>query len=156
MGAQRAIPLFLVISEATKPMRAMFRLRCSREKPSSEERCFLTMSPSRSVTGRPPICSSFTISTLARVDLPELGSPGKKTVKPCRERGGRHAPVLGRGAARGGGERLVPGPRRRAPDEEVAAAAVLSHDRVQEEFARARLAGGGGQQGEGGRNRRGG
>ena len=70
-------------------MRAMFRLRCSREKPSSDERCLRTMSPSRSVTGRPPICSSLTSSTLARVDLPELGSPVKKTVKPCRERGGR-------------------------------------------------------------------
>jgi hypothetical protein len=48
-----------------------------------------TMSPSSSVIGRPPICSSLTISTLARVDLPELRSPEKNTVKPWRERGGR-------------------------------------------------------------------
>ena len=88
MGAQMAIPPFLVISEATKPIRAMLRFRCSREKPSSDDRFLRTMSPSRIVTGRPPRSRSFTRRTLARVDLPELGSPEKKTVKPWRERGG--------------------------------------------------------------------
>ncbi len=47
-----------------------------------------TMSPSSSVTGRPPISSSLTISTLATVDLPEPDRPVKKTVNPWRWRGG--------------------------------------------------------------------
>jgi hypothetical protein len=63
--------------------------RCSFEKPSSEDRCLRTTSPSSSVTGRPPISISLTISALAMVDLPEPESPVKKTVKPCCARGGK-------------------------------------------------------------------
>src|SRR3954447_13877907 len=66
----------------------MLMSRCSLEKPSSEERCLRTTSPSRIVTGRPPISSSFTSSTLAMVDLPEPDRPVKNTVKPCLWRGG--------------------------------------------------------------------
>ena len=47
------------------------------------------MSPSSSVTGRPPISISLTISALAMVDLPLPEKPVKNTVKPCLERGGR-------------------------------------------------------------------
>ena len=47
------------------------------------------MSPSSSVTGRPPISISLTISALAMVDLPEPEKPVKNTVKPCLARGGR-------------------------------------------------------------------
>ena len=36
MGAQMAMPPFLVISAATKPMRRMLMSRCSFEKPSSD------------------------------------------------------------------------------------------------------------------------
>src|SRR5258705_11069527 len=66
----------------------MLMSRCSLEKPSSEERCLRTRSPSRIVTGRPPISSSFTRSTLAIVLLPEPDRPVKNTVKPCLWRGG--------------------------------------------------------------------
>ena len=45
-----------------------------------------TTSPSSSVTGRPPISISLTISALAMVDLPEPERPVKKTVKPCLAR----------------------------------------------------------------------
>ena len=88
MGAQMASPPFFVISEATKPIRRMLMSRCAFEKPSSEDRWVRTMSPSSSVTGRPPISSSLTSTTLARVDFPALGSPVKKTVNPCWLRGG--------------------------------------------------------------------
>ena len=83
-----AMPPFLVISEATKPMRRMLMSRCSLEKPSSEERFLRTMSPSSSVTGRPPVSMNLTSSTLAMVDLPEPERPVKNTVKPCWWRGG--------------------------------------------------------------------
>ena len=66
----------------------------------------------------------------------------------------RNAHELDLEAARGAGEDLVPGPRRRAPDEEVAAAVVLGHDRVQQQVARARLARGERKQVEVGRARR--
>ena len=62
--------------------------RCSLEKPSSDDRCLRTTSPSSSVTGRPPISISLTISALAMVDLPEPEKPVKNTVKPCFERSG--------------------------------------------------------------------
>ena len=88
MGAQMAMPPFLVISEATNPMRRMLMSRCSLEKPSSEERFLRTRSPSSSVTGRPPISSSLICSTLATVDLPDPERPVKNTVKPWRLRGG--------------------------------------------------------------------
>ena len=42
------------------------------------------MSPSSSVTGRPPISISLTSSAEAMVDLPEPERPVKNTVKPCR------------------------------------------------------------------------
>ncbi len=83
-----AMPPFLVISEATKPMRRMLMSRCSLENPSSDDRCLRTMSPSRRVTGLPPISSSLTRSTLATVDFPEPERPVKNTVKPWRLRGG--------------------------------------------------------------------
>ena len=66
----------------------MFRSRCSFVKPSSDDRCFRTRSPSSSVTGRPPISISLTSSTEAIVDLPEPDKPVKNTVTPCAERGG--------------------------------------------------------------------
>ncbi len=69
-------------------MRRMLMSRCSFEKPSSDDRFFRTMSPSSSVTGRPPTSRNFTNSTLAIVDLPEPESPVKKTVNPWRWRGG--------------------------------------------------------------------
>ena len=69
-------------------MRLMLMSRCSLEKPSSEDRCFLTTSPSSSVTGRPPISMSFTMSALAMVLLPLPEKPVKNTVKPCLDRSG--------------------------------------------------------------------
>jgi hypothetical protein len=69
------MPPFLVISEATKPMRRMLRSRCSFEKPSSDERFLRTTSPSSSVTGRPPISISLTMRALAIVDFPDPRSP---------------------------------------------------------------------------------
>ncbi len=83
-----AMPPFLVISEATQPMRRMLMSRCSLEKPSSEDRCLRTMSPSSRVTGRPPSSSNLVSRMLAMVDLPEPDRPVKKTVKPWRDRGG--------------------------------------------------------------------
>src|SRR4030095_3809541 len=70
-------------------MRRMLMSRCSFEKPSSEERCLRTRSPSSSVTGRPPIASSLIISTLAIVDLPAPERPVKNTVIPCLCRGAK-------------------------------------------------------------------
>src|ERR1700758_5833593 len=70
-------------------MRRMLMSRCSLEKPSSEERCLRTRSPSSIVTGRPPASRNFVISTLAIVDLPEPESPVKKIVTPCLWRGGK-------------------------------------------------------------------
>jgi hypothetical protein len=58
------------------------------ENPSSDDRCLRTTSPSSSVTGRPPISISLTISALAMVDLPLPESPVKNTVKPCLLRAG--------------------------------------------------------------------
>ena len=52
-----------------------------------------TTSPSSSVTGRPPISISLTISALAMVDLPEPERPVKNTVKPCLSRGGEVRPA---------------------------------------------------------------
>ena len=83
-----AMPPFFVISDATKPMRRMLMSRCSFENPSSDDRCFRTTSPSSRVTGRPPISSSLTSSTLAMVDLPDPDRPVKNTVNPCWARGG--------------------------------------------------------------------
>ena len=80
----RRINMFLVISEATKPIRRMLMSRCSFEKPSSEERFLRTMSPSRRVTGRPPSSRSLTRRALARVDFPAPESPVKNTVNPRR------------------------------------------------------------------------
>ncbi len=70
IGAQITIPPFLVISDATNPIRRMLRSRCSFEKPSSEERCFRTISPSSRATGRPRISRNLTRSTFAIVDFP--------------------------------------------------------------------------------------
>src|SRR5260221_451620 len=55
------MPPFFVISDATNPIRRMFRSRCSFENPSSDERCLRTKSPSSNVTGRPPIAKILTI-----------------------------------------------------------------------------------------------
>ena len=88
MGAQSAMPPFLVISEATYPMRRMFRSRCAREKPSSDDRCLRTRSPSSSVTLRPPRSRNLTSRTLAIVDFPAPDNPVKKIVRPCCRRGG--------------------------------------------------------------------
>ena len=52
------------------------------ENPSSEERFLRTISPSKRVTGRPPISMSLTRSAPAMVDLPAPERPVKKTVKP--------------------------------------------------------------------------
>ena len=49
-----AMAPFLVFSEATKPILRMLMSRCSLEKPNSEERFFLTISPSHKVIDRPP------------------------------------------------------------------------------------------------------
>ena len=89
MGAQMAMPPFFVISEATKPIRRMFKSRCSLENPSSEDRCLRTISPSSRMrhTGRPPISRNFTRRTFAVVDLPAPDKPVKKSVKPCSNRG---------------------------------------------------------------------
>ncbi len=76
-------------------MRRMLMSRCSFEKPSSDERCLRTTSPSSSVTGRPPISISLTISALAMVDLPEPDRPVKNTVKPCSVARRRGAAQLG-------------------------------------------------------------
>ena len=62
--------------------------RCSRENPSSLDRCLRTRSPSSSVTRRPPSSSSLTSSAFAIVDLPEPDRPVKNTVNPCLCRGG--------------------------------------------------------------------
>ncbi len=83
------MPPFLVISEATNPMRRMLMSRCSLEKPSSDDRCLRTMSPSSSVTGRPPASMNRTSSTLAMVDFPAPERPVKKIVIPCLCLGGR-------------------------------------------------------------------
>ena len=83
-----AIPLFLVISEATKPIRRTFRSLCSFEKPSSDDRFFRTISPSSNVTGLPPISINFVRTALAIVDLPEPDRPVKNKVKPCCALGG--------------------------------------------------------------------
>ncbi len=88
IGAQIAMPRFFVISEATNPMRWMFRSRCFLLKPSSLERCVRTMSPSNNVTGRPPRSFSFATRICAIVDLPAPDNPVKNTVNPCRWRGG--------------------------------------------------------------------
>ena len=88
MGAQMAMPPFFVISEATNPIRRMLMSRCSRENPSSDDRCLRTMSPSSRVTGRPPISSNLTRKTFARVDFPEPERPVKNTVNPWRRSGG--------------------------------------------------------------------
>ena len=63
IGAQIAMPPFLVISLATKPIRWILRSRCSLEKPSSLERFLRTISPSSSVI-------------LPAADLHELGHQG--------------------------------------------------------------------------------
>ena len=78
MGAQMAIPPFLVISEATYPIRRMLMSRCSFENPSSDDRCLRTRSPSRIVTGRPPVSRNLVSRTLAMVDFPEPDRPVKK------------------------------------------------------------------------------
>ena len=88
MGAQMAMPPFLVISDATHPIRRILISRCSLEKPSSDDRCLRTTSPSRTVTGRPPSSSNLVSRMLAIVDLPAPDSPVKKTVNPWWERGG--------------------------------------------------------------------
>src|SRR5256885_2923861 len=75
IGAQIAIPPFFVISEATNPIRRMLISRCSRENPNSEDKCLRTMSPSNSVTGRPPISRNLTRRMFAIVDLPEPERP---------------------------------------------------------------------------------
>src|SRR5205085_8158932 len=59
----------------------MLMSRCSFEKPSSEERCLRTRSPSKSVTGRPPISRNLIISTLAIVDLPAPDNPDRKSTR---------------------------------------------------------------------------
>src|SRR5438105_12909666 len=53
----------------------MLRSLCSLEKPSSEERCLRTRSPSRSVTGLPPTSRNLVTRTLAIVDLPAPERP---------------------------------------------------------------------------------
>ena len=88
IGAQIAIPPFLVISEATYPILLIFRSRCSFEKPNSEDKFFRTTSPSSKVTGLPPISINFIISAFAIVDLPEPENPVNNTVKPCFDLGG--------------------------------------------------------------------
>ena len=82
-------------------MRRMLMSRCSFEKPSSEERCFRTRSPSSSVTGRPPISSSLIMSTLAIVDLPAPERPVKNTVIPCLCRGAKCTPQFARDFGKG-------------------------------------------------------
>ena len=82
------MPPFLVISDATYPMRRMLMSRCSFENPSSDDRCLRTKSPSSNVTGRPPTSRNLVISALAIVDFPEPESPVKKIVTPCLCRGG--------------------------------------------------------------------
>src|SRR5678816_4076767 len=89
MFAQMQTPPCFAISDATNPIRRMFRSRCSLEKPNSLERCLLTTSPSSRVTLRPePL--SLSISAFAVVDLPAPDRPVRKTVKPF--------PFTGRGA----------------------------------------------------------
>ena len=56
--------------------------RCSFEKPSSDDRCLRTTSPSSRVTGRSPTSSKFASNTFAIVDLPAPESPVKKIVYP--------------------------------------------------------------------------
>ena len=58
------------------------------EKVSSLERFFLTISPSRRVTGLSRISINLTTRALARVDFPAPESPVMKTVNPCFDRGG--------------------------------------------------------------------
>src|SRR5207248_6390693 len=67
----------------------MLRSLCYLEKPSSEERCLRTRSPSKSVTGLPPTSRNLVTRTLAIVDLPAPERPVKKTVTPCLCRGGK-------------------------------------------------------------------
>ena len=50
---------------------------------TSDDKFFLTRSPSRSVTDRPPFSSNLDSSAFAIVDFPEPESPVKKTVNPC-------------------------------------------------------------------------
>src|SRR5216117_1228305 len=61
-------------------MRRMLISRCSLENPSSEERCLRTRSPSRRVTGRPPVSKNFVSSTLANVLLTKFLETGGRPV----------------------------------------------------------------------------
>ncbi len=81
MGAQIAIPPFLVISRP-QPMRRMLRSRCS-SRTQLGDRFLRTISPlQRHLTAAHLI--SLTIRAFAMVDLPEPEKPVKNTVKPSR------------------------------------------------------------------------
>ena len=74
------MPPFFVISEATYPIRRIFRSRCSLENPSSEDKFLRTISPSSKVTGLPPISINLVKTAFAIVDFPDPESPVKNIV----------------------------------------------------------------------------
>ena len=82
------MPPFFVISEATYPIRRIFRSRCSLENPSSEDKFLRTISPSSKVTGLPPISINLVNTAFAIVDFPDPESPVKNIVKPRFDNGG--------------------------------------------------------------------
>ena len=82
------MPPFFVISEATYPIRRIFRSRCSLENPSSEDKFLRTISPSSKVTGLPPISINLVKTAFAIVDFPDPESPVKNIVKPRFDNGG--------------------------------------------------------------------
>ena len=78
----------MVISDATYPILRIFKSRCCFEKPNSDDKFFLTISPSKRVTRLLPTSISFAIKMLAIVDFPDPDKPVKNIVKPCEESSG--------------------------------------------------------------------